>query len=137
MQLANAPASKKLKPVNTTVTRYEKGDKELLQEQYDPKDIQYSIFEHEHNFMYNILQLHIPGDVKDPTDLHIWKLHSEYLGYDGVSTVKLYWCPFKFQCNCSTGLMVKEGSDYILIEICSTHNKNSHNSQVAIDGNIF
>jgi hypothetical protein len=72
--------------------------------------------------MYKSLQLYIPGDVKDPTDLHIWKLDSEYLEDDGASTVKLFRCQFNFQCSCSAGLEVTEGSDYILIARCGTHN---------------
>jgi hypothetical protein len=59
-----APASKKPKPVYTTIARYGKGAKA----QYDPKDIQYRIFEHARDFMYKSLQHYIPGDVKDLTD---------------------------------------------------------------------
>jgi hypothetical protein len=128
-----APASKKPKPVYTTIARYEKGAKA----QYDPEDIQYRIFEHARDFMYKSLQHYIPGDVKDPTDLHIWKLDREYLEDDGVTTVKFYRCPFQFQCNCSAGIKITEGPDYILIARCGTHDKNSHNRQVVCDGNII
>ncbi len=81
--------------------------------------------------MYKSLQHYIPGNVKDQTDLHVWKLDSEYLGDDGVTTVKLYRYPFKFQCHCSAGLKVTEGPDYILIALCGIHNKNSHNRELA------
>ncbi len=52
---------------------------------------QYRIFEHAREYMYKSLQHYIPGYVKDPspTDLHIWKLDSKYLGDDWVTTVKL------------------------------------------------
>ena len=131
--LMKAPASKKPKPVYTTIARYEKGAKA----QYDPEDIQHRIFEHARDFMYKSLQHYIPGDVKDPTDLHIWKLDREYLEDDGVTTVKFYRCPFQFQCNCSAGIKITEGPDYILIARCGTHDKNSHNRQVVCDGNII
>ncbi len=117
--VANALASKKLKQVYTTIARYEKGDKT----QYHTEDIQYRIFEHICDFMYKSLQLFIPGDVKDTTDLYIWKLRSEYFRDDGLTTVKFCWSQFKFQCDCSAELMVKEGSDYILIVRCSTHRR--------------
>ena len=132
-RVANAPASKKPKQVYTTIARYETGEKA----QYEPEDIKYRIFEHARDFMYKSLQHYIPGDVKDPTDLHIWKLHAEHMEDDGVTTVKWYRCPFKYQCNCSAGLRITEGSDYILIARCGTHNKNSHNRQVAVNGTFI
>jgi hypothetical protein len=107
---ANGPASKKPKPVYTTIARYHVTCEKAC---YDPEDIQYSIFEHARENMYKSLQHYIPGYVQDPTDLHIWKLDSEYLGDDRVTTVKLYRCPFKFQCNCTAGVKVTEGPDYI------------------------
>jgi hypothetical protein len=132
MRVAKAPASKKPKPVYTTIARYVTGEKA----RYDPEDIEYRIFEHSRDFMYKSLQHYIPGDVKDPTDLHLWKLDSEYLEDDGVTTVKLYRCPFKFQCNCSAGIKVIVGPDYTLIARCGTHNKDSHSRDVPHDGNI-
>jgi hypothetical protein len=87
-----APASKKPKPVYTTIARYEKGVKAPC----DLEDIQYRIFEHARDFMYKSLQHYIRGDVKDPTDLHIWKLDREYLEDDWVISVKFYRCPFQF-----------------------------------------
>jgi hypothetical protein len=86
--------------------------------------------------MYKSLQHYIPGGVKDPTDLHTWKFDGEYLEHGGVTTVKLYRCPFQFQCKCSAGIKITEGPDNILIARCGTHNKNSHNRQVVHDGNI-
>jgi hypothetical protein len=130
---ADGPAYRKPKPVYTTIARHVTGEKAC----YDPEDIQYSIYEHAREYMYKSLQQYNPSDVKDPTDLHIWKLDSEYLGDDRVTTVKLYRCPFKFQCNCSAGLKVAEGPDYILIARCGIHNKNSHNRAAPHDGNIF
>jgi hypothetical protein len=91
---------------------------------------------HVKEYMYKSLQHYVPGDVKDPTVLHTWKLDSEYLGDDWVTTVKLYRCPFKFQCNCTAGLKVTEGPDYILIARCGIHNKSSHNSKAPHAGNI-
>jgi hypothetical protein len=102
-----APASKKPKPVYTTIARYEK----VAKAQYDPEDIQYRIFEHARDFMYKSLQHYIPGNVRDPTDFHIWNLDREYLEDDGVTTVKFYRCPFQFQCNCSAGIKITEGPD--------------------------
>jgi hypothetical protein len=125
-RVANAPASKKPKPVYTTIARYVTGEKA----RYDPEDIQYRIFEHAREYMYKSLQHYIPGDPKDPTDLHIWKLESENLEDDGVTTVKIYRCPFKFDLCCSAGIMVKEGQDYILIARCGTHTKKSHNREI-------
>ncbi len=104
---------------------------------YDPEDIQYRIFEHARDFMYKSQQHYIPGDVKDKTDLHIWKLDCEYLERDGVITLKFYRSLFQFQCNCSAGIKITEGPDYILIARCGTHDKNSHNSQIVRDGNII
>ena len=63
-RVANAPASKKPKPVYTTIARYETGEKA----QYEPEDIKYRIFEHAHDFMYKSLQHYIPGDVKPGPD---------------------------------------------------------------------
>ncbi len=85
----NGPASKKPKlytPGIPTITCYVTGEKAC----YDQEDIQNRIFEHAREYMYKSLQHYIPGDVKDPTDLHIWKVDSEYLGDDWVTTVKLY-----------------------------------------------
>ncbi len=70
---ANGPASKKPKPLYTTIAFYVAGEKAC----YDQEDIQYSIFEHAHEYMYKSQQHYIPGVVKDPTDLHRWKLDSE------------------------------------------------------------
>jgi hypothetical protein len=103
----NGPASKKPKPVYTIIARYVTGKKAC----YDLEHIQYHIFKHAHEYMYKSLQHFILGNVKDLTDLHKWKLDSEYLGDDGVTTVRLYRCPFKFQCNCTAGLKVTEGPD--------------------------
>ncbi len=97
MQDADGPATKKPKLVYTTIARYFTGEKAC----YDLEDIQYRIFEHTREYLYKkSLQHYVSGDVKDPTDLHVWKLDFECLGYDEVTTVKLYKCPFKFQCNC-------------------------------------
>jgi hypothetical protein len=49
---------------------------------YNQEDIQYCISKHALQYMYKSLQQYLPGDVKDPTELHIWKLDSEYLGDD-------------------------------------------------------
>jgi hypothetical protein len=114
---ANGPASKKPKPVYTTIARYVTGEKAC----YDPEDVQYRIFEHAREYMYKSLQHYIPGDVKDPTDLHIWKLDFEHLGDDGVTTVNCIGV------HCSAGLKITDGPDYILIARCGIHNKNSHN----------
>jgi hypothetical protein len=81
--------------------------------------------------MYKSLQHFIPGNVKDPSDLHIWKLDYEYLGDDWVTTVSCIGV------HCSAGLKVTDGPDYILIARCGIHNKNSHNSESPHDGNIF
>ncbi len=81
VKFANGPASKKPKPVYTTIARYVTGEKAS----YDPEDIQYCIFKHARKCMYKSLH-YIPGNVKDPTEVHIWKLDSEYLGDDEVNT---------------------------------------------------
>jgi hypothetical protein len=101
------------------------------------EDIQYSLFKHAREYMYKSLQHYIPGYVKDPADLHRWKLDPEYLGDYGVTTVRFYRCPFKFQCNCTAGIKVTEGPHCILIVRCGIHNRNSHNSDAPHDINIF
>jgi hypothetical protein len=83
--VANAPASKKPKQAYTTIARNVTGENT----HYYPVDIQYHIFEHARYWMYKGMQLYIPGNVKDQTDLHTWKLDSEYLKDDWVTTVKL------------------------------------------------
>ncbi len=128
----NGPATKKPKSVYITIARYVTGEKAC----YDPEDIQYRIFEHAREYMYKSLQHYIPGNVKDPTDLHKWKLYSEYLGDEsrmmGLLLLSCVNVHSSFSAIAQLDSKVTEGPDYFLIVRCCIHN-----SEAPHDGNIF
>jgi len=65
---------------------------------------------------------HVPGK----WDLGMWILLNEYTKYDGTTLVRLYRCPMWKECGCRAGIRIKEGGDYITMDICGSHDKKSH-----------
>ena len=81
-----------------------------------------------HDWMNKSRLLAHPDHVPGKWDLGMWILLNEYTKYDGTTLVRLYRCPMWKECGCRAGIRIKEGGDYITMDICGSHDKKSHSA---------
>ena len=75
-----------------------------------------------------------------PTDLGSWKLVRSHTNKRGIK-FDVYRCPLRSQCGCEVSMRVVIGPDFIELQRCGLHDKNSHDNdqskKIDLQANCF